>query len=255
MWLAVAVLLGVCCLVALAAVRSPKSGMGIPPLEPNLEATLAPLTTPRNLIDIGQARQAVQEAPEDPAAQMQLVLAYHQAGFLEQEQEDLARVVELAAGREDILWESSRLAVGKEAWLSAARLAIEAASLHLDSTPQLPEDLSALLHETVYKAARNPLAGEYVNSEQIARIDANLAKVAAIRFTFHNIDQAQGLQMLEEFLLSRPNNLEAGLLQAEFHARLGETDAARQVLAELRATPQLQGWMLREIEAIETGMP
>jgi thioredoxin-like negative regulator of GroEL len=254
MWLALAVILLFGCLFVLWAIRTTRPFRPTP-TQAIIVNTLAPLKTPENFVDVRQAMQVVEENPDAPNARMQLAMAYHQAEMSEREQEAVSEVVRLAASDEAFLWDAARLAAGQEAWLSAARLSVAAAMLHLETNPFLPDDVNTLLHESVYKAMKDQLAATYISSEQLATFDEPLSLLAKARYTFFYGDQAQAQQKLDELMQLKPGLPEGQLLQAEFSSHTGEVERARLALAELRANPGVQGWMLQEAEIIEGTLP
>jgi serine/threonine-protein kinase len=254
MWAALAVIAILACMVVFGVLRSVQRSRSLPTLPP-LAETLAPLQTPGNALDIGQAKQRVNENPADPSAHLQLALAYHNAAMSDLEQESVGQVISLAVPDEGFLWDAARQAAGNDAWLSAARLALEAAEIHLQTDPSLPADLATLLHETVYKAMKDQLAANYFPSERLTPIDEPLARLAMARYTFFYGDKAHAQQMLDELVSLKPGFAEAQLLQADFSARMNDVERARQALADLRANPEAQGWMLQEAEYIEGTLP
>lgn len=254
MWVALAVIAVVGCLLVLGVLRSVQRGRPVS-TPPALAETLAPLQTPGAALDIGQAKQRVNNNPTDPDAHLQLALAYHRAGMPDLEQESIGQVINLAIPDDGFLWEAARQAAGNDAWLSAARLAVEAAEIHLRANPSLPEDLGTLLHETVYKAMKDQLAANYLSYERLTPIDEPLARLAKARYTFFYGDKAEAQQMLDELAALKPGFADAQLLQADFSARTGDVERARRALTDLRANPGVQGWMLQEAETIEGTLP
>lgn len=253
-WLAVIVILIMMCLVVLGSLQSWRA-LRNSPTPMNIASTLAPLQTPKNLIDIGQAQRAVDENPDDPMAHLQLALAYQQADILDMEQASITQVLALVGTDEGVLWDASRMAAGKEAWLSAARLAVEAVELHFGTSTELPGDQRVLFHETVYKSAKNPLMNEYIAFDRLARLDEPFSLAIKARYTFFKGDWNAAQEILDELLRMKPDYVEAQLLQAEFSALSGDVELAAQVLSDLRANPGVQGWMLQEAEVIEEQLP
>jgi hypothetical protein len=254
MWVAVSVVLMLSCLVIFWALRPWRLPRTVPTQLP-VVSTLAPLQTPQNVIDLTQARQAVDKNPGDPDAHLQLALAYHQAEMPEMEQDSISQVIQLVAEDEGYLWESARLAAGKSAWLSAARLALEGTALHLRTNPSLPADLGTLLHESMYKTMKISLTTEYIQYEQVAQFDEPLARVAEARYILYAGDQVVAQEKLDALFEIKPGFAEAELLQAEISMRVGDLDRARQTLKDLRANPGVQGWMLQEANVIERNLP
>jgi serine/threonine protein kinase len=254
MWLAVSVVLVLGCLFIFWVICATRPFRGISGREATAE-TVTPLQMPKPLSDIDQARRGVVQNPNDPAAHMQLALAYQQANKPDQEQNSITEVLRLAASDEAFLWDKARLAASKGAWLSAARLAVDAAALHLESNPSLPDDLRTLLHETVYKAMKDQLADRYILTERLAQIDEPLNRLAMARYNFLYGDQILAQDMLDELVQLKPGFAEAQLLQADFSSRTLDVDRTRQALVDLRANPSVKGWMLQEAEIIEGNIP
>ncbi len=254
MWVALAVIVVAGCIIVLGVLRSVQRSR--PVFTPTAAAeTLAPPRTPGKFLDIGEAKQRVNENPADPDAHLQLALAYHRADMPDLEQESIGQVINFAVPDEGFLREAARQAAGNDAWLSAARLAVEAAEIHLPMETSLPEDLTMLLHETVYKAMKDRLAAEYLSFERMLPIDEPLARLAMVRYRFFYGDKAEAQQILDGLAAFKPGFADAQLLQAEFSAYTGDVERARQALANLRANPGAQAWMLQEAQYIEGTLP
>lgn len=254
MWLSAAVVLVLGCLVTLGALRSVRLWIGnAAPPGPGTVQTPAPLRTPDDAVV--RAQQNAAEHPDDPNAHLQLALAYAQIGDGEKVQQAVTDLEKTGGYDEDFLWQAVHQLAASEAWLGAARLAIDAAEMHAAANANLPDDLANLLHETVYKAAKDKLAGTYFEYERLNRLDEPLARLAKARYTFLNLDPRQGQQALDELMQFKPGFNEAQLCQADFSARLGDAGRARQALDELRAQPALPEWIIHEAEIIERTLP
>lgn len=251
MWLSVAVVLVLICLVTLGALRSIRipGGDGWP----SGQRTPASLGTPED--EVARARQYAAEHPGDPNAHLQLALVYARAGENEKSQQAITDLEEAGGYDEAFLWDAVRQLAASDSWLGAARLAIDAAEMRAAGGAALPPDLAVLLHETVYKAAKDELAGTYFEFERINTLDEPLARLAKARYTFLNADRRQGQQALDDLMQIKPGFSEAQLCQADFSARLGDTQRARQALDDLRAHPDLPEWVVREAEIIERTLP
>ncbi len=254
MLLALGVLLLVGCLVALWAVRTLRQG-NLVPTQVAIAETLAPLKTPENIIDIAQALQQVEQNPDDPHAYLNLAMVYHQLNKNLEEQDTLSKLDGMAGVDESMLWDSARVAAGEGAWLSAARLALWGAERHQQTGSPLPDDLATLLHESVYKAMKEKIADKYLEIPRLAFIDEPLSQLAKARYTFFYGNQTVAQEILDDLSRNKPGLAEAQLLQADFSARTGDADRARQALADLRNNPAAQGWMLQEAEIIERTLP
>jgi hypothetical protein len=109
--------------------------------------------------------------------------------------------------------------------------------------------------QTIYKAAKDKLAGNYITDERVMAIDEPLARLFKARTTFLFGDKSAGQQVLDELMAAKPKFPEAQLLQADFFARTGDVELARQSLTEVRANPQAPGWVLSEANVIEGTLP
>jgi serine/threonine protein kinase len=140
MWLAVVVVLVLGCLVTWWAFRSTRQ-YRLLPIQAGLAETIAPIQTPQNILDIGQALRTVEQNPDDPNAHLQLAFAYQQAQMVDKMQDEITKFEELASSNEDLLWNGSRQSAANDAWLAAARLALTAAELQIAAHGPLPDDL------------------------------------------------------------------------------------------------------------------
>jgi hypothetical protein len=254
MWMALVVLLVFGCIALLWAFGTTRKYRNFPSLRGTAQTPEIQQTTP-SLSEIDRAVQAIEENPNDPATQVKLALAYHRAGLPEQEQNVITEVESLFASDEDFFWDAVRQTAGNGAWLSAARLAVDGATLHLETNPSLPVDLSNLIHETVYKAMKDILAVDYLTSNRLMQIDPPLSQLAKARYTFFYGDKAIAQQLLDELFQTKPGFPDAQLLQADFSSRSGDPEKARQSLTDLRANPGMQAWMQQEAQIIEGTLP
>jgi len=129
------------------------------------------------------------------------------------------------------------------AWLPAARLRVDAAQLHTASAGSLGDKMLGLLSHAVYRASDQPESLNYIAIDRLAKIDGSLAQLAKARYVFYNVDQDAAQVSLGNLLQQSPNLPAAQLLEAEFDARLGKPDAARQALAKLSSNPRATEWM------------
>jgi tRNA A-37 threonylcarbamoyl transferase component Bud32 len=251
MWLAVGMVMFLGCLVTFSAVlRSLRGRAGPLAALPPATLTPVPARTTSTVSDVARAEQYAGEHPDDPGAYLKLALAYEAAGLADPAQEAVSNFERTAAGDEAFLWDAGRQLAGQGAWLSAARLYVDAAEVHLKTSP-LPDDLRNLLHEAVYKAFADKRAPGYIPSNRLMPIDEPLGVIAKARNTFYFDDQGHAQEMLDQLMQDTPGLPEGQLLQAEFAAKLGENDRAHQSLADLRNNPSARDWMLLEANYIE----
>jgi serine/threonine-protein kinase len=252
MWLSVLVVVILSCLVTFGALRSLRRS-GATATQPG-PARTPPAAQPQGS-PLERAAIFATQNPDTPQAYLQLALAYSQAGEARLAQEAVSGLESLDGLEEALLWEAARQLAGQGSWLAAARLAVDAAGLHSATDARLPPDLSTFLHETVYKAAKDSLAGEYYPFDRLNPIDEPLARLGKARFTFFNRDPVEGQQLLDELLLFKPGFSEALLCQAEFSAKNGDVRRANQALSELRRISELPDWVIQEANFIEGTLP
>jgi tRNA A-37 threonylcarbamoyl transferase component Bud32 len=270
MWLAVGVVLLLACMVTAASLWSVRRNRLLSPSAPisTQPAAATPGSTglpqPSQLVEasgptpappgIGPALAQVTQQPNDPAAYVQLAIAYNAA-----DENDLAEqqitVIEKLGPPEAVLWQESIKLAGQGAWLPAARLRLDAAEMHLATSASLTPDLNNLLARAVYLAFKQPDAPNYINYDRLGKIDDALAQIAKARFTFYNQDKNAGQTILDNLLKTRPDVPEAQLLQAEFAAKLGKPDAARLALANLNKNPRTTDWMRALANSIKGALP
>ncbi len=256
MWLAVAVILLLGCLLTYTTLRSmPWKGMKpgstiSPAINTPAEASTAVTT-----MSVPQVEQYAAQHPDDPDAQLQLALAYWNANSPDQAQQVVTSIEKMTAVNERFYWNAGAQLAAKDAWLLAARLYVDGTELHLANGGSLPADASDQLHEAIYKAFKDQKAPDYIPFERLAAIDEPISAIAKARHTFYYGDKVHAQDMLTQLLQRKPDMPEAQLLQAEFDAKIGRSDAARTELEKLKNNPTATDWMRAEAATVEGNLP
>jgi len=253
MWIAAAILLFFCCLATLSALRigrQPESAE-VTQTQPALETRAQ---SPTQLSPLDAARQRVADNPQDPAAHLQLAIAYHTAGMRELVQEEIA-IVERLAPNYGYLWDSSKRMAEQNEWLAAARLALVATEQQMQAGSRLVPETKDYLYEVVYKASKDPRSTLYISIERIQAIDEVLALVANARFSLFNGDLSDGMVIVDSLKRAHPDNTLVQLLNVEYSIRQGQVDVARVAIANMRQNPGVTEWILFELEQLERTLP
>ncbi len=253
MWLAVAVLVFLCCVFTFLALRSnqqARSGQSLP-----MQGTLPAVMTPAVIESLAAAAQRVEQNPEDPYAHLQLAAAYLEAGIPEMASETMTRALEVGGQDEQFLWDACRQMEMRQAWLLAARACVPGAEMHRQVSLELPPDLKTLLYSVLYRAALDPALEQFLPMERLSAVDEMIAEVVAARRQVFAGDQAGARQRLETASQRWPGRPEVRLAQAEFSIRYGNPEQALQILNELQAETGLPDWILQEAERLRATIP
>ncbi|MEZ0396945.1 MAG: protein kinase [Anaerolineales bacterium] len=258
MWLAVAVLVFLCCIFTFLALRggnrqarSGQNGTSAPAGE-----TLPAIVTPTVVQFLAEAAERVEQNPDDPYAHLQLAAAYLDAGIPDMATETMTRALEVGGENEQFLWDACRQMEMRQAWLLAARACVSGAEIHQRQVSlDLPGDLQALLYPVLYRAAPAPAFEQFLPMERILLVDEMMANVVQARRQIYANDPQGARQTLEAALQRWPRKVELQLVRAEFLARYGDAGQALQILNEIQATAGLADWILQEAENIRATIP
>jgi len=224
-------------------------------LSPQVTATLTAPTlaniTPTIAIppQVATAQSRVAAYPDDPQANLDLALAYWDSQQPRRALETLNHAADLADGNQVFFIDAGHQFATREAWTAAAAMYLRAVKLQSPTQP-LPEDLRFALHEAVYKAARSPDMPLNLPFEAIGRVDQPLMLVAQARHTYFNGDPAKGHDYLFELKQLKPDLHEIYLLEAEFDAKEGKIEEARQYLNVLLMDLSTPEWIRTQAKSI-----
>lgn len=256
MWVAVAVVIFLCCIFTFLALRGNRQAFtGLESDTPAFQESLLPIVTPQVAESLARAVERVEQNPTDPYAHLQLAAAYLDAGMPEMVQETMTRALELGAQDETFSWDACRQMEMRQVWLPAARACVQGAELHRQVSIDLPPELKVLLYSVLFRAAPDPALEEFLPVERLLLLDEMMAHVVRARHQLYGDDLNGARQTLEAALQRWPDRPEVQLVEAEFLVRTGESEQALRVLDELQNRPALSEWILQEAERIRETIP
>lgn len=191
---------------------------------------------------IQAALERVKQDPKNPYAHLDLAIAYWDADQPRLAYEALTEAAALAEEKEAFFLDAAKLFEEREAWVAAAAMYLRAVRTHPINEPYPPE-LKDHLNESVYKASIQPDMPVYVPFESIARVDEPLSLAAQSRHAFYNINQEEGLALLNQLKRLQPDYALAQLLDAEYNMRQGNNPKARLQLNDLLANLDTPSWV------------
>ena len=251
-WVGSGIVVILCCMVGLAAVRN-NSRLTSPPVMsaiqstptrmPVLANTTPPLPNPSNESpDVTAARQAVQNDPGNPDVHLQLALVLWDDGKKEASVEELAQAVNLAdPGNEEFYMRAAHEFMAREAWVPAAGMYVRLAGSY--PRGEIPEEVRSGMHETVYKAAAEKNMTLFVFFERIDNFDLPLGYVARGRYALYNGSLEDARIQLENAERVKPDMYEAFLLKAEIEIKAGSPQEAKNILLSLSSDLGVPEWI------------
>ncbi len=229
---------------------------------PSPLSTPATQPSPTEKVDpaLAAALEHFNQNPTDPDVNLQLSLAYWDAGRPREAMESLAKAGELAdaklSGGENTRFyqRAGDQFKSRQAWLPAAAMYLRAVkSLGFGSRP--PQDLFENFHEALYKAAIIPDLPSYLPFDALARVDQPMALVAEARYDYYNGKMADGRSLLNRVKNLKPGLPEATLLEAEMDAQEGKPVRARQNLNLLLANLSTPDWVREMAQELFNKIP
>ena len=209
------------------------------------ESTVTPAVDP----GVQAALDKVQQNPIDPAANLELALAYWDAGQTRKSLEALGKAADLAGPKNtQFFLNAAEEFSQRQSWIASAAMYLRAIKTYgLD--PNIPSEIKVPFHESVYKAAAMPEMPSYLPFEAIARVDEPIALVAEARHLLYSDDLEGARIKLNNVLHLTPNYAEARLVSAELFAKTGKIPEAKQVLNDLLANIANPAWIQAEAQA------
>lgn len=257
------VLLLICAAFVLIALRGGARFVGgnpPPTIPPSPTSTPIPptmdtlhMTSPAQITDmpspaplppaIATALERLNQIPNDPAATLQLSLAYWDAGQTRSSLETLAKAADLAGPKNTQFFQTAGDEFRKrEAWLPAAAMYLRVIkSLGPAGNPS--DDMIENFHEALYKASTSPDLPSSIPFDSIGRVEQPIAMVAEARYLYYNGRTNDAHTKLNEVKRLKPGLPEASLLEAEMDAQEGRNADAKQILNILMANLGTPGWI------------
>ena len=201
---------------------------------------------------VQRALQVAKANPDDPYAQLDLALAYadHQQPDAARQQFDKA----LALGGNDVEFfaHAGEEMASRGAWLYAAKAYI----LMVRNYPTpLPDERRNAWHEAVYRAYRQPEAGEMFPIPEIRERDEPMAVIAQVEVELIAGRLVAAKTILEGAVRLRGEFPEARLLEAEILLRSQMPEKARPILESLTGDDQLPAWIRDEAQRMLEQIP
>jgi tetratricopeptide (TPR) repeat protein len=223
------------------------------PARPGPEQPLAEFDEPP--LEVQEAQRIADENPEDPVAQLELALAFWDAGMQRPAYESLNHAADMAAENVDFLIEAGDQFHMRQAWIASAAMYLRAQK-RIGDRRDVPEEVIMNFHEAVYMAAPNPeLESTFPLIDEIMRIDQPIGLVAQARHAFHNgkIDEAH--ELLNQVNRLVPDMFEAKLLEAEMAVIEERFEAANLLLQPLMADTGAPEWIRVMAEDLHNRIP
>jgi serine/threonine protein kinase len=253
------VLLTICCVFAFFAIRqnrlnqqtnqvpeaTPTQVVEVPPpLEPTPEnpepLPPGPGDLPPAVLD---AQRNADTHPDDPFAQLDLALAFWDAGRQRPAYEALNRGADLAGSNRDFLLKAGEQFHMRRAWIASAAMYLRFIKL-AGPEGDVPEEIVNNFHEAVYMAAPLPeLEVTYPLIDEILKVDQPIGLVAQARHAYYNGKLDEGRVYLNQVKRLKPDMFEASLLEAEFAITENRSEEARLILRPLVADLDVPEWI------------
>jgi Flp pilus assembly protein TadD len=226
-----------------------------PAAEPVVSLPTAPPLTPVPLSPaIATAQENARLNPTDPAAQLDLSLAYWDSGQKRLALEALNGAADLAAQDRSFLANAAFEYTSRQAWIPAAAMNMRLVRTY-PPDQALPQELADALHESVYKASSEIDVTLYMGLDAIERIEHPLGLVARGRYHLANGNLEDAHRFLNQVRTLKPDFAEATLLEAEIMIKEGRIDEARQLLTVTASDLGQAGWLLTYANDLLKGLP
>lgn len=219
-----------------------------PPVDEGLLQPGQPLATKAGGVlvpaEVAEAQERANSNPDDLVAQLDLAIAFWNAGWTREAYETVGNVIRLSGidNRDFFMEAGNRFRSQKDGWLPAAAFYFQAVR-SFQISGRVPEPLAVSFHEAMYKGASRPEAMSVVPFDKLLQVDREIALVVQSRNALFTDRLDEGLTMLEEVKRANPDMLEMSLLQGEFHMRTGQMDQARMILESLIGDRDVPEWI------------
>lgn len=217
--------------------------------------TPAATTTETAVPAVATAFSAAQLNPTDPQSQLQLSLAYWDAGLFRPSFTTLQNAAGLAGRTNTQFFQSAGDQFRqRHAWIAAT--AMYARAIKSLNPSALPSDaLRQSFHQSLYNAANQADFTTYLSFSDLSVIEKPIVMVAEARNDYYNGDTSKGHATLNEVLVIQPHMAEASLLQAEMDANEGKTFEAKQILNILLADLATPDWVREFAQSLSNKIP
>jgi len=265
------ILLTICCVFAFFAIRQNRlNQLAAPasvspptqqvadtplPIRPTLTPELPPPGQDELPPEVLDAQRRADTNPDDPFAQLELALAFWDAGRQRPAYETLNHAADLGSDNIDFLIEAGNQFHVREAWIASAAMYLRVYK-RIGVRGDVPEEVVMNFHEAVFKAAPNPeLEVTYPLLDEIMRVDQPIGLVAQARHAYYNgkFDDAQvSLNKVKQLVPDMP---ETSLLEGEMNVIEEHFDVAKLILQPLMANLDVPEWIRIMAEVLFLQIP
>lgn len=205
--------------------------------------------------EVLEAQRKVDANPEDPFAQLDLALAFWDAGRQRPAYETLNHAAELAGGDRDFLIRAGEQFHVRQAWIASAAMYLRFIK-QAGQGAEVPGEIINNFHEAVYMAAPQPeLEITYPLIEEILKVDQPIGLVAQSRHAYYNGRLDDGRVSLNQVKRLKPDLLEAFLLEGEYALIENRHEEAKLILRPLVANLDAPQWVRVMAEELLNRIP
>ncbi len=222
---------------------------------------VAPTDTPRAapsetaIPAIATALGGVKQNPTNPQANLDLSLAYWDAGNVRLSLLSLAKAADVAGPNNTQFFENAGDQFKqRQAWIATAAMYLRAIK-SLGPAVKPTADLTTNYHEALYKASVSPDMPSFLPFNDLGRVEQPITLVAQARHLYYNGNTDQAHQILNQVKVLKPHMPEASLLEAEMDATEGKTFEAKQILNILLADLNTPDWVREMAQTLSNKIP
>jgi tRNA A-37 threonylcarbamoyl transferase component Bud32 len=266
MWVALAVLACLCCIITFIATRPDNRPAGVnpqrtvqaaitdvvpPEIQPTVVAALqeTPAQPERfelKNLGIEQARKLVERDPNSPGAHLELGAALIRDGKEKEGYEEIRQASELAKDQPVFLMGAARAMEANQNWLGAFLFYLRIAK----NNPARPQELVEALHRTAYYGFEAKIAPEVAEFGIISGVDEPTSLIAQARYVhMHRNDPEKEQALVNDLRAQSPEIAEADLLQSELSISQKDIPAATKILQSLLERP-IPDWVRQHAEGL-----
>lgn len=226
---------------------------GSSPVADTPQAQASPIAT---LVPaVATALSNVKSNPSDPTANLNLSLAYWDAGQFRPALETLAKAADQAGPTNTQFFQNAGDQFKqRQAWIPAAAMYVRVIKSLAPSGKPTADQVDNY-HEALYKASVSPELTTYLQFADLSRVEQPMAMVAQARNLYYNGNPDQAHILLNQVKQLRPGMPEASLLEAEMDAKEGKTFDAKQLLNILLADLNTPDWVRQSAQDLLNKIP
>lgn len=184
------------------------------------------------------------EKPEDINLQLELALAYWNAGWNKEAYETIGNIIRLSGvgNTEFFMQAGDKFKAQKDGWLPASAFYFQAVRA-FQLNGKVPFQVVDAFHEALYKGADRPEASLLVPYDRVIPVDQGIALVAQGRNALFISGPVEATKLLEEARRTVPDMRETRLLEAEIMLQNQQPEQARAILEALSTDSSTPEWI------------